>query len=138
MAVSMALTFVGGLCFLPVTGVACSRWGTLAGHALITLEDADYALGETLVTLGGTPAHAGHAEGRWLRSEGDAGHARGNAGVLLRSSGSLLGCWCTPRTSLFVSVVEVKYASRCPPYIAESELLSRISWCESQHLIGSS
>ena len=53
MAVSTALTFVGGLCFLPVTGVACSRRGTLAGHALIMLEDAGYAWGEVLVMLGG-------------------------------------------------------------------------------------
>ena len=36
------------------------------------------------------------------------------------------------------SVIEVKYASRGPPYIAGSELFSRVSWCESQLLIGSS
>ena len=36
------------------------------------------------------------------------------------------------------SVIEVKYASKGPPYIAGSEPFSRVSWCESQLLIGSS
>ena len=75
-----------------------------------------------LVTLGG----------RWSRLEGDAGHARGTAGALLRlGAGVPRGPLCLP------SVVEVKYASRCPPYIAGSELFSQVSWCESQLLIGS-
>ena len=154
-AVSTALTFVGGLCFLPVTGIARLRWGTLAGHALVTLEDAGYARGETLVTLGErlltlvTLEDAGYAQGETLVTLGerlltlvtleDAGYAQGETLVscyarLVRFSG--VG---VPRGPLCLSsVIEVKYASRGPFYIAGSELLSRVSWCESQLLIGSS
>ena len=113
--------------FLPVTGVACSRWGTLAWSRF------DHA-GQTLATLGGTLAHVGHAretlvtlgEGTLAHAGGeclltlvtleDADHARGNAGALLRSSGSLLGCWSTPRTSLLVVCGRSEGCLEVPPF----------------------
>ena len=135
-------------------GNACSRWGCLA-HAGERLGHA----GERLLTLGtpgsrwgclltlGTPGYAGrclghagehlaHAGDAWLRWE-MPGSRWGSAWCHARL-GSLLGCWCTRGPLCLSSVIEVKYASRGPPYIAGSELLSQVFWCESQPLIGSS
>ena len=89
-------------------------WSTLGNCA--TLGDAWSMLGNC-ATLGGRLVHAGETPGRLS---------------------SLLGCWCTRGPLSLSSVIEVKYVSRGPPYIAGSELLSRVSWCESQPLIGSS
>ena len=134
-------------------GNACSRWGHLvhAGNAWATLGNA-CSLGSPVLRWGtpgprwGTPAHAGVA----CVTLGDAWSTLGNAcsrwGRLCYAGerlvharlGSLLGCWCTRGPLSLSSVIEVKYASRGPPYIAGSELLSRVFWCESQLLIGSS
>ena len=102
-------------------GTPCSRWGPLA-----TLGDAWVTLGNALLMLGTPGSRWGTPCSRW-----------GTPGVTLildRFSG--VG---VPRGPLCLSsVIEVKYASRGPPYIAGSELLSRVFWCESQLLIGSS
>ena len=122
-------------------GNACSRWGRLvhagerlghAGERLLTLGTPGYA-GRCLGHAGERLAHAGDA---WLRWE-MPGSRWGSAWCHTRL-GSLLGCWCTRGPLCLLSVIKVKYASRGPPYIAGSEPLCRVFWCESQLLIGSS
>ena len=149
-----------GECLL-MLGNACSRWGRLvhAGERLATLGDACFTLGNAWLRWGtpashwGTPAHAGDAWLRWgtpasrwgtPAHAGDAwprwempGSRWGSTWCHARL-GSLLGCWCTRGPLCLSPVIEVKYAPRGPPYIAGSELLSRVFWCESQLLIGSS
>ena len=111
-----------------------SRWGMPESRweRLLTLGTPGYAggrlghAGECLLTLG-MPGYAG----------GRLGHAGGR--LVLRSS------WFASRVLVYPEDLsacrlwsKVKYASRGPPYIAGSELLSRVFWCESQLLIGSS
>ena len=97
----------------------------------------------TLGTPGYTGVRLGHAGERLARA-GDAWLRWGTPGSRWWSAwcharlGSLLGCWCTRGPLCLSSVMEVNYASRGPPYTAGSELLSRVFWCESQLLIGSS
>ena len=88
------------MCFSLVTGVARVRRGTLAGYARGTPVHAGHAGGRWLRSgedaghATGMPAHAGHAGERWLRSGEDAGHAGGtpvHAGGRLFTLGD---AWC--------------------------------------------